>query len=522
MFLLPDTRVRQRDYLLEIARALTQELDLDKLLNRILKISIEMLAGHAGLIALRNDSKAWKIRVTQGLPQPFVKYLGPLVSGFKTSEDANDHAEINEIDRLFSDAAYNASLGGLTSVGLPLIAQHNLIGAIYIFRNYPSIFTSNDRSLLSSFADQAAIAVQNAQLYHEISQQKQRMDALLDSVADGMLILTPNLRIERCNPALSRILTENIELIQNRPHDEMIRWAKPPEGLTLEQAVAGGWPLTPHAQLYIEGDLIRINEITPIPVGITYAPLHSAEGYLLNIIALVRDITRFRQADELKSTFISVISHELKTPVALIKGYVSTLRREDATWDRSVVEDSLKVIEEESDRLTSMIENLLDATRLQAGGFKINRTDCQIADLANRVAEKFQTQTSDHTIVVDFPKDFPIVLADETRLEQVLSNLASNSIKYAPSGEIRIIGRVQPQRVIVCVSDQGPGIAQQDIPHVFDRFYRSPDVAKRTKGTGLGLFLSRSIIEAHDGRMWVDSENNQGAHICFFIPRNLE
>jgi K+-sensing histidine kinase KdpD len=522
MFLLPDARVRQRDYLLEIARALTQELDLDKLLNRILKIAIEMLAGHAGMIALRSDVKTWKIRVTQGLPQPFVKYLEPLVTKVRVPEDPSDHDDLKEIDRIFTELTYDASFGGLTSVGLPLIAQHHLIGVIYIFRNYPGIFTGNDRSLLSSFADQAAIAVQNAQLYHELSQQKQRMDALLDSVADGMLILTPNLRIERCNPALSRMLTENIEQIQNKLHDEVIRWAKPPEGLTLEQAVAGGWPLTPHAQLYIEGDLIRINEVTPLPVGITYAPLHSAEGNLLNIIALVRDITRFRQADELKSTFISVISHELKTPVALIKGYVSTLRREDATWDRSVVEDSLKVIEEESDRLTSMIENLLDATRLQAGGLKINRTDCQIADLAKRVAEKFQTQTSDHTIVVDFPKDFPVILADETRLEQVLSNLVSNSIKYAPSGEIRISGRVQPQRVIVCVSDQGPGIAQQDAPHVFDRFYRSPDAVKRTKGTGLGLFLSRSIIESHDGRMWVDSGNNQGARICFFIPRNVE
>ncbi len=121
----------------------------------------------------------------------------------------------------------------------------------------------------------------------------------------------------------------------------------------------------------MEGDLQR-NSGVPLPVGITYAPLINPEGVLLNIIATVRDITHFRQAEEIKSTFISVISHELKTPVALIKGYVSTLRREDASWDRSIVNDSLEVIEEEADRLTELIENLLDASRLQAGALSIN------------------------------------------------------------------------------------------------------------------------------------------------------
>lgn len=520
--MLPDARVRQRDYLLEIARALTQELDLDALLNRILKISIEMLAGHAGLIALRGEADGWNIRITQGLPKPFVRYLEPILAGTEIPEDSINHKDLEEINRVLGEVTYSASFGSLNSVGLPMIAQQNVIGVIYIFRNYPGIFSANDRSLLGSFADQAAIAVQNAQLYNQISQQKQRLDALLDSVADGMLILSPDLQIVRCNPALSRMIAENTESIQNQSHETIIRWAKPPDGVTLEQAVADGWPLTPHAQLYIEGDLKRFNDIAPLPVGITYAPLHSDDGNLLNIIASVRDITRFRQAEELKSTFVSIVSHELKTPVALIKGYVSTLRREDATWDSAMVQESLEVIEEEADRLTKMIENLLDATRLQSGGLKINRTDCQLATLTKRVAEKMQTQTNKHTIVVHFPPDFPVVLADETRLEQVLSNLISNAIKYSPQGEICITGQARPQQIIVCVSDEGPGIAAQDLPHVFDRFYRAHEMAKNTKGTGLGLFLSRAIIESHEGRMWVDSETRRGARICFYIPRMQE
>ena len=258
-----------------------------------------------------------------------------------------------------------------------------------------------------------------------------------------------------------------------RSHEEIVQWAEQKDGQTLEQAETGGWPLTPNAALYVEGDLAR-TEGLPLPVGITYAPLLSPEGSLVNIIASVRDITRFREAEELKSTFISVVSHELKTPVALIKGYVSTLRREDASWDRQIVKDSLEVIEEEADRLTELIENLLDASRLQAGALSINLADLSLDTLANRIAERFRTQSKVHSIEVDFPANFPVIMGDEDRLAQVLSNLISNSIKYSPGGgKIAISGHVHPEQIVVCVSDQGPGIATSDIPHIFDRFYRA-------------------------------------------------
>src|SRR5919201_612154 len=137
----------------------------------------------------------------------------------------------------------------------------------------------------------------------------------------------------------------------------------------------------------------------PLPVGITYAPLLSEDGKLRNIIASVRDITHFRTADEIKSTFISIVSHELRTPVALIKGYASTLRRDDAKWDKHTISDSLAVIEEEADRLSKMIDDLLDASRLQAGGLTLNRGDVSLPALAKRVAEKFANQSSQHTML---------------------------------------------------------------------------------------------------------------------------
>jgi PAS domain S-box-containing protein len=537
--MLPDYRTRQRDYLLEIARAMTQELDLEKLLERILRLSVDILAGQAGLIALQDDASRgsatesgnWRIAAAYGISPAVLENLEPLLSDVSRAEneektDNDSQAEgadqfgTPEVDRLMQTLTQVARTNLLSGVALPLSARgKRVIGLIFVFRAYRGSFSNNDRNLLQSFANQAAIAVQNAQLYRQVTREKQRLDALLDSAADGILIMSPDHRIERCNPAFCRLWGQKMEDIQGLAHSDIVRWTRLAQGTTLEEAEAGGWPLTAHATLYVEGDLIRPSGM-PIAVGITYASLLSGEGHLLNVIAMVRDITHFREAEELKSVFISVISHELKTPVALIKGYVGTLRRDDANWDREIIQDSLEVIEEEADRLTELIENLLDASRLQAGGIKLNQTDIAFGGFADRLAEKFRTQTDKHPILVDFPLDFPVVVADEVRLEQVLSNLLSNAIKYSPAGgEIRISGKVRPEQVIICVQDQGPGIAPGDIPHIFDRFYRADSASRTTKGAGLGLYLTRAVVEAHGGRIWVDPHPDGGARICFSLPR---
>src|SRR5581483_8741729 len=444
--MLPDFRVRQRDYLLEIARLLTQELDLEKLLARILRVSIEMLAGQAGLIALK-EAEGWRVAAAYGIAPAFLSYLTPLLAEEKVRE-----LDVRELNRMLKDLTYTASMGLLNGTGLPLAAHGQVIGVIFIFRNYPDLFTPNDRVLLQSFADQAAVAVFNAQLYGQISYEKQRLDALLDSAADGILILNADHTVERVNTAFEKMFGQSREEIKGKTHDEIIRWAHEPQGTTLEEAESSGWPLTPNATLYVEGDLER-PQPPSIPVGVTYAPLLSEDGKLRNIIVSVRDITHFRTAEEIKSTFISIVSHELRTPVALIKGYASTLRRDDAKWDKRTISDSLAVIEEEADRLSKMVDDLLDASRLQAGGLSLNRADVSLAALASRVTERFALQSPKHKLVTDFPKNFPVIVADETRLEQVLSNLVSNALKYAPKGEIKISGTARPEQVVICVSD---------------------------------------------------------------------
>lgn len=288
--------------------------------------------------------------------------------------------------------------------------------------------------------------------------------------------------------------------------------------------MASGWPQqtaadAPPDTIYVEGDLTRCDGTT-ISVGITYAPLLSASGKLSNVIGNVRDITNFRKAQEMKSTFISVISHELKTPVALIKGYAGTLRREDANWDKATIRNSLKVIEEEADRLTELIENLLAASKLQAEGMRINIGDVRLDTLAARSVERFQTQTPIHHLKLDFPPNFPSVQGDQTRLRQVIDNLINNAIKYSPAGgEIRISGKFDDHSVTIAVSDPGVGISEEQLEHIFERFYRVDDaLSRKTQGTGLGLYLARAVIDAHHGTIEVDSQVGKGSTFRFTIP----
>jgi signal transduction histidine kinase len=276
----------------------------------------------------------------------------------------------------------------------------------------------------------------------------------------------------------------------------------------------------PEEHLYVEGNIKRTDG-SVITVGITYSPLYDKDGRLASIIANVRDITRFREADELKSTFVSVISHELKSPVAIIRGYADTLRREDAQWDTDTLRQGLAVIAEESDRLNKLIDNLLDASRLQASAFKLEISHLQVDKLAGKVTEEFRIRSNEHMFTLDFPSDFPAVRGDIERLRQVLTNLLSNAVKYSPlGGLIRIGGWTDDAWIYIYVADEGIGIPKAEQEHIFERFYRAESpLTRRTEGAGLGLYLCKEVVEAHGGKIWVTSEPGKGAKFVFKLPR---
>jgi len=518
-----DYQLRQRDYLLEISRAMTSRLDLESLLKLTLKSAAEILRGQMGLIVLRGRDDLFRVRASYGLPTGLVRFFQPLwadLPGMGEWRDPLSRWHIPDLQMRLGMVAAAAGLALSQVVALPLIIEEKLIGAIYIFRIAGGAFSASDRALLAAFADQAAIAVRNAELYQQVNEERRSLSAIIENSAEGVIILDAEGQIRVFNRALTRMTGWDAAEAIGRPAEEVLalrdRQGQPiplPELPAMRSTAA-------ESRTYVEGDVVRRGGPS-VTVGVTATPLYDEEGTLARTILNVVDITRFRQAEELKSTFVSVVSHELKTPVALIKGYAETLRREDANWDRDTMHESLGVIAEEADHLTHLIDSLLEASRIQAGGLKLQPTDVNLPRLAEKVVDGFRTQTDLHAFDLDFPADFPPVWGDPERLQEVLSNLVSNAVKYSPEGgSVWIGGRVDQSGVTVYVADQGIGIPPEEQIRIFDRFHRvETGLHRRTEGTGLGLYLVKAIVEAHGGRVWVESAPGRGSIFMFTLPK---
>ena len=540
MLSLPDFPVRQRDFLLEISRAITERLDLSVVLKRVLYASVVMLAGRAGVIALRNESdRLFYVRALTGINKDHAadinRILHELVMGRYEQKGDGDGADAAERSDGFDREMFSKKLmemaqlideGQTQPVAMPLVFAGEPLGVLVVFRSYQSDVTPNDMQILQSFADQAAIAVNNAQMYHHIDHERQRLAAILQHSGDGVMILDPHLTILQVNQAFEQMTGWVSEDAIGLSVDDVIVWDHI-EQENLRDAIERGWPhQKPPVQstetFHVEGELSRRDGLV-VSIGITYAPLFANDGTLANVIANIRDITNFRRSQEMQNVFISMVSHELRTPVALIKGYSSTLNRDDAKWDVRVVRDSLGVIEEEADRLSHLIDDLLTASKLQTERtVSLQLADVRLDALATRSVERISTQTKNHDIERSFPPEFPSVQGDAGRLRQVIDNLLTNAIKYSPKGgTITVGGRYSDQNVTFFVRDEGVGIPDSELPHVFDRFYRvESDLKNQTKGTGLGLYLVKAIVEAHGGRINVKSQVGHGSTFYFSIPRD--
>ncbi|MDA0244865.1 MAG: ATP-binding protein [Chloroflexi bacterium] len=525
---LVDIRIRQREYLLAISRALTAELDLSDVLRIILQASVDFIAGRAGLVVLADPiEKKFRVAAALGIPSETFRRFPVLLQGVPYEEGAEQDA-LPQIDQRIHKLAeaVQIDLDLAQAILLPMQSGDALIGMIYVFQAQSYVFSRDAPQLLQSFADQAAIAVRNARLYEQVIAEKQRLDAILEQSADGVMILDPQLNIKVFNQALSHMTGWPAQGAIGLSHNEVVHWLSLRTETDLVQAVQEGWPLPGSPPLYVEGEIRKCNG-EKVSLGVTYAPVLNGRGRITDIIANVRDLTRYREEQELQKTFISVVSHELKTPVSIIKGYAGTMRRKDVTWPREVMDEYLGVIEEEADQLTDLIDNLLEASRLQAGTFKLDLSDevC-LYSLATNTAKKFMLQTPQHQFELDFPEMYPEIVADERRLNQVLNNLVSNAIKYTPDGgTIRLTGSFTPEYVTLSVKDEGIGIPTHERHRIFQKFSRLDNaLSRKTEGTGLGLFLSKAIVEAHNGRIWFannseTNENEPGTTFTFSIPR---
>ena len=491
-------------------------LDLSSLLELTLKSAVELLAGQAGLITLRRNDGSLAPRASIGLPLQAVPLFEPL---WRDLEGEKSPQAIPDISLRLALASRAAGVQMRQVVALPMEIGEESIGYIYIFRTRGVAFSANDRQVLSAFADQAAIAVHNAHLYQQVSAERERLNAIIENSGDGVMIVNPYRIIQTWNKTLANMTGISAEEAIGHPCYEVLD-LRTKQGMSVCHTACPLINPPEDGRLYAEGLHYRADGLS-INFADNYSPQTNEEGEIAQYIANVRDMTRLREAEELKQTLLSVISHELKTPVSIIKGYAGTLAREDANWDQQTLADGLSVIEEEADRLDRLITNLLDASRLQAGGLKLQLSYLNLADMAIATVEKLQTTTDKHTFAVEFPDHFPPIRADFERLQEVLTNLIGNAIKYSPDGGvIKVWGTVGERRAVrLYVSDEGIGIPPAEQERIFDRFHRVDNrLARQTPGTGLGLFLVKAVVEAHGGQVGVKSTPGQGSIFWIELP----
>ena len=233
-----------------------------------------------------------------------------------------------------------------------------------------------------------------------------------------------------------------------------------------------------------------------------------AAGALHQARATADMLAEKTRLEEMQSTFVSIVSHELQTPVAIIKSYAATLAREDAVWSPETIQRVSRNIEEECDRLTRLITDLLDLSRIQAGRVAMRVGSVDLAQITAEILDQLSPRAPKHSLRSSFPPNFPVIRGDADQLRRALFNLVQNAIKYSPEGgEVLVAGEVAgTSTVLIRVIDHGIGITPGEEERIFERFHRTDNrLARATAGVGLGLYITRNVVQAHGGRIWAES-----------------
>jgi signal transduction histidine kinase len=245
------------------------------------------------------------------------------------------------------------------------------------------------------------------------------------------------------------------------------------------------------------------------------------DGTLIGRGQILRDITQNRELDRMKTSLISTVSHELRTPLAAIKGYASTLLADDVHWDVLTQREFLNIISKETDRLSELVTDLLDMSRIEGGNLKVSRVACNLKELIDRAAQRAHPSPKDR-LKIDLPPGLPVFFADPQRIESVLRNLLENAAKYAgEESPIQVSAHVQAGNLIMRVEDEGPGIPDEDSQRIFESFYRVENgLTRSTTGAGLGLAICQGFVRAHGGEIWLEPRPI-GTCVAFSLPLQL-
>jgi two-component system, OmpR family, phosphate regulon sensor histidine kinase PhoR len=342
-----------------------------------------------------------------------------------------------------------------------------------------------------------------------MAENQRQLSTVLAYMADGVLILDEQGRVELINSAATRLLRTTQALALNHSYAEVVRHYK----------LIELWQHCRHTgQEQLEA--VEIGRDLFVQVIITPFQQQGARGYLV----ILQDLTQVRHLQTVRRDFISNLSHELRTPLASLRAVMETLH-DGALDDPPVTQRFLSRAAGEVDTMTQMVEELLELSRIESGQVPLRLEKTAVPDLILPPLDRLspQAQRTETELIIDLPANLPPVLADSPRVQQVVTNLVHNAIKFTPNGRITLSAQTDhkkaPGQVTIAIADTGVGIASEDLPRIFERFYKSDRARTRSQGgTGLGLAIARHIVERHNGRIWVDSREGKGSTFYFSLP----
>jgi len=376
-------------------------------------------------------------------------------------------------------------------------------GTLWVAYDTPHNFSEEEVRFLVTLGGQAALAAANARLFQTAEIGRQRLAAILASSPDPVLVTDQNDHLLLTNPAAWQVLELGRDTNVGLPIEQVI---SQPELLDL---LRGASQEQKTSEIVLPDGRVYLASATPV----------LAEGRQVGRVCVLRDVTHFKELDALKSEFVSTVSHDLRSPLTLMRGYatmlemVGQLNEQQTNYVRKIV------IGVES--MSRLVNNLLDLGRIEAGiGLQLEMTP--VHDIIERVVGTLQLQASQKRVqlTTEIPREtIPLIEADQALLQQALQNLIENAIKFTkPEGKVHVRVQVQPIGMVFAIVDNGIGISPVDQPRLFEKFYRGAQQAKDQRGTGLGLAIVKSIAERHGGRVWAESQLGKGSTFYLAIP----
>ena len=392
------------------------------------------------------------------------------------------------------------------------VVERQTIGVLHVFnKRGGGSFEEEDLRLLTVLARSAASVISNAQVFIAVASAKQQLESTFQSMLSGVLVVGTGGRILLMNSAARRIF--------GVPQDDGT-------GQNLA-SVVGNEKVQALVSASLEDAEEKAEEVslyTPAEriFQVQTALLRGENTAIAGVVATFNDITELRNVERMKTEFVASVSHELRTPLTSIKGFIRTLLDDaDGYYDRDTQVEFYQIIDQECDRLVRLINDLLNVSRIEAGrALELNLKPVDLYSLVSRVVTSQESYTTRHQFAIEVPRELPHVVADEDKIDQVLTNLINNAIKYSPDGgTVTVSARNKGAEVEVSVEDHGVGIPPEHLDKVFARFHRvEGGDARRAGGTGIGLYLVKHLVEAHYGRIWVRSEVGKGSTFTFAIP----